>query len=249
VRTPISATGSARHASARFAAAVDRLPSDFSRPASVTLPGSRIRRSSAGGSQRLGASPGPVVRAARGCSASLASIATAFRTPLTVSASTPATSSRGAVTAAIARGGASPEGAAPPCELTAKPAHNRPPSAGLGAALPVDIVAAVAVDASNFAGVLGTPTNPSSLTRITRVVYAVSDEGAPGQAGQGRREDGERTHFECVTESAGPRTPISAHQLRTTPTQPTTSPKPTWCGPKSTFADRTQTAHNRKEQV
>lgn len=259
VRTPISANGSARHASARFAMPADQLSDDFSRPASVALPGSRIRMSSAGGSQRRGASPGPVVRAARGCSTSSASNATAFRTSLAVSASTPATSSHGAVTrrarseAETAHARTRESG----CEiagddgrtrmgaedmrlcasaLAATAAHAAPLSAASGKAQPADVTAsfavnaphstgptrmsdcfsslhpelhpAVAADASHFAGASGTTTNPSSS--LTRTVYAVSREGAPGQAGQGRREDGERTHFECVTESPGPRTPRCA---------------------------------------
>jgi hypothetical protein len=221
VRTPISATGSDRHASMRVAVLADRLSDDFSRPASVTLPGSRVRMSSAGGSQRCGVSPGPVVRAARGCSNSLDSSAVAFRTP-----PTPV------------------------------------PSTHAGPARPADLVAAFAVDASDFAGASGTITNPSSLTRT---VCAVPDEGAPGQAGQGRREDGERTHSERMTESAGPRTlrcavpgasslltghlpPVSAHQLCTTAVRVTPHLKSIGCDPKSVPADRTQSTHDRKEQ-
>jgi hypothetical protein len=89
-------------------------------PAPLALPGERSRTSGAGGPQRPGSFPGSRAWAARGRS-----------TP-----SAPATPSRAAVTAVTSHGGASPQGAASPCGLTADPAHNPPRSAGRAAPLP-----------------------------------------------------------------------------------------------------------------
>ncbi len=70
MRHPISAVPPAdqiQSCGAAPAAAVAP-PSDFSCPAPVALPGSRGRRSSAGGPLARGARPGPSDAAARGCS-------------------------------------------------------------------------------------------------------------------------------------------------------------------------------------
>jgi hypothetical protein len=177
-----------------------------------------------GGSQRRGASPGPVVRAARGCS-------TSFRTPLTVSA--PAGSSRGAVTSAAGRG-VQPEGQASPEGLTATAAHNRARSAGLAVqpstpvpsptfhpARPVDLIAAFAVNASHDTAATGIATD----VRATAV-------DAPTSAAASRRPR---------------RVPTSTSLQATTAVQATPCRKPIGCGPQSGSTDRTQSAHNRKD--
>lgn len=173
--------------------------------------------SSAGGSQRRGASPGPVVRAARGCSTSSASNAIAFRTPLTVSASTPATSSHGAVTrrarseaeTAHARTGAE-DMRLRASALTATAAHNCARSAGRApqpatterhirsdAAHPADVAALLAVSASHPARVqvtadrlrLDVTRSPISLLApTTRADVCISR--ASGQVMQGRSRRG-----------------------------------------------------------
>jgi hypothetical protein len=304
---------------------------DFSRPASVALPGSRIRRarsetsrvrpasagpseartqegriadalfgrprtqpraasaaarcvrevseralkSSAGGSQRRGASPGPVVRAARGCSTSSASNATAFRTPLTVSASTPATSNRGAVTSAAGRG-AQPKGQASPEGLTATAAHTVPLSVASGKAQPADVTASFAVNAPHSTGPTRMSDCLSSLHSELHSAVAVSAHDPSPRASLASagpsaartqpawRGSATRAGEDAATRSVpaaarggggggsgrfltGHFPPISAHRPCTTAVPTTQCLKPIGCAPNSSGADRTQSAHNRKD--
>ena len=121
---PVSDLGT-RHGSS-MPLAVPAAP-NFSQSAPVALPGPRSRTDGAGGPQRFGARPGPVAQAARGRSTSTPA-ATALQTP-----SADTSPSRAAVTGASNRASSTPStsGAS---GLTADPPHNRPPSAGSGAA-------------------------------------------------------------------------------------------------------------------
>jgi hypothetical protein len=148
---------------------VGAVPTTFSRPALVALPGPRRRTDGAGGLQRHGAGPGSPARAARGRSTS----ATAFRTSPADTAP-----SRAAVIAVTSRGDASPQGAATPCGLTASAADNRLTSAGQAQACLADIPAAVAVDAANSASVSRTNDRPSSLAVSPWSRASATDRGA-----------------------------------------------------------------------
>lgn len=129
------------------------------RPAPVALPGSRGRRSSAGGFQRSGARPGFVAAAVRGCSTFSAASA-AFRTPGL------ADSSRVAVTNVTSHVGSTPS--APSAKRVDGERGSQSPPVCRPSAARLANTPAFALSASHTAGTSGTTATPPSLaTRTT----------------------------------------------------------------------------------
>ncbi len=80
--------------------------------------------------------------------------------------------SRGAVIGATSRADKSPQGSQTPCGLTATAAHNRPPSAGPGAARLADTPASLFRPATHLSG---TATNAWSLTHLPLSAVSAHD--------------------------------------------------------------------------
>ena len=150
--TAASGQGTAASVEASVFATAPSIGCDSSHPASVALPGPRIRTAGAGGSQRHEASPGSVARAARGRSTS----AVAFRT------SGLADLSRAAVTGATSSRRLDPERSE---RVDGGPGAQSPVVCGPGVARLADIPALFAVSASRLTTASGTTALPSSLTK------------------------------------------------------------------------------------
>ena len=155
--------------------------------------------------------------------------------------------SRAAVTAVTSRGGASPQGAATPCGLTADPAHNRQPFAGRAqlalqthspsspALRPTADVRALAAPASSTAHTLGRAHAPGASPTPSRLMRTPADrpltglpsgrEAASLPAADARASDAART-APTYSATATPAAGVSAAQGDVAASHPHRAPKP-----------------------
>lgn len=217
--------------------------------ASDVLPGQRRLRSSAGGLTGFGAHPGPAAWAARGCSptsaSSLSATSTAHPPLAPFDHPGPPLRRSGAGATSLARAGAS--------DLFADTAGQiwpRPSSAPAGAALsaPSGLLGAgvATLILGNGSARAGAPLRPSLTFGLGAGSSAGGPSAVPGTQGSPSAGAGAPR---CPQPLYGSR-PTTNLGTTTTAVPPTPYLKPIGCGPQaeSIDRDRTQSAHNRKEQ-